>query len=116
MDARPPVQVLSERQGSLALCLYGLLGLGALRSLSCVRKLSFDWVPNWYHSGAPAQIGPSYAIAPDCLCSALLYFVQPEDSVRDCQPQYLLGRIVSLWRKSQCTPLALLARGPPPLS
>lgn len=113
----PPVTVLSDSQGSLTLCLYGLLGFGAFRSLSCVKKLSFGFVPDWYHSDAPSQIGHSYAIAPDCLCAAPVYcFIQPDGTARDCQPQYLGGMITSLWRQSQFTPLALTSRGPPSLA
>jgi hypothetical protein len=113
----PPVTILSDSQGSLTLCLYGLLGFGAFRSLSCAKKMSLGFLPDWYHSDAPAQIGHSYVISPDCLCAAPVYcFIQPDDPARDCHPQYFGGVIASLWRQSQFTPTTLASRGPPEVS
>ena len=110
----PPISILSDRQDSLVLCLYGLLGFGAFRSLSCVRKFSFAVIPDWYHSGGPAQIGHSLAIAPDCSVStAVCCPVQPDRPPRGLVPEYYAGTIESLWRKSQFTPTTLAARGPP---
>jgi hypothetical protein len=110
----PSVRILAEGQSSFALCLYGLLGFGAFRSLSCVRKVSLGAIPDWYHAGAPAQIGHSFALTPDCRCSTPEYcFVQPDTTPSDCQPRYYQGTITSLWRKSQFIPTLLASRGPP---
>jgi hypothetical protein len=112
-----PVPPLTEGQGSLSLCLYGLISFGVFRSASSIRKLSFGQIPDWYHTGGPSQIGHSFAISPDCLCSApVCCFIQPECGAEDCQPQYDRGTIASLLRKSQFTPTALASRGPPNLT
>jgi len=117
MDETQPVHLLSDSQSSLALCLYGLLGFGALRSASWMKRLSFTLIPDWYHTGGPSQIGHSFAISPDCLCPAPVYcFVQPDGIAADCLPQYYRGTIESLWRRSQFTPTALASRGPPSLT
>jgi hypothetical protein len=112
-----PVRLLAEGQGSLSLCLYGLIGLGAFRSGSWMKRLSFGVIPDWYHTGGPAQIGHSFAISPDCLCpTPVCCFVQPEGRADDGTPKYRQGTIVSLWRQSQFTPAVLASRGPPEVS
>jgi hypothetical protein len=108
-----PVCILSDGQDSLVLCLYALLSLGLCKSAPWVKKLSFGVVPGWYHDGGPFQIGHSYAASSDCLNSALVCFVQPDGVVRDRLPQYRRETMISLWRKSQFTPLVLASRGPP---
>ncbi len=110
----PPVSILSDQQDSLVLCLYGLLGFGAFRSLSCVRRFSFTIIPDWYHSGGPVQIGHSLVIAPDCQAStSVCCLVQPDPPSQDHLSDYHSGIIESLWRRSQFTPTTLAARGPP---
>ncbi len=109
-----PAQILTDRQNSLALCLYALLGLGLCRSAPFVKKLHVSCIPEWYHSGGPSQVGHSHAISPDCLCPAPVYcFVQADGATEDPTPQYRQKAIVSLWRKSQFTPAALASRAPP---
>jgi hypothetical protein len=112
-----PLQVLAGGPGSLNLCLYALLGLGLCRSAPLVKKLHLGCIPDWYHSDGPFQIGHSFAISPDCLCSAPVYcFIQPDGTVEDCLPQYYRGTIASLARKSQFAPTGLASRGPPCMS
>lgn len=112
-----PTEILTDRQNSLSLCLYALLSLGLCQSAPFVKKLHLGCIPDWYHSGGPYQIGHSFAISPDCFCSAPVYcFIQPDATVEDCLPQYYRGTIASLLRESQCTPTALGARGPPCMS
>jgi len=112
-----PAQILTDRQNSLSLCLYTLLGLGLCRSAPLVKKLHFDCIPDWYHTGGPFQIRHSLAMSPDCLCSAPVYcFIQPDGTAEDCLPQYYRGTIASLLRKSRFIPTALASRGPPCLS
>jgi hypothetical protein len=107
-------EILTDRQSSLGLCLYALLGLGLCHSAPLVKKFHFGCIPEWYHSGGPSQIGHSFAISPDCLSSAPVYcFVQPADAPDAPLPQYRWETVVSLWRESQFTPAVLAARGPP---
>jgi hypothetical protein len=114
-----PAQILADRQNSFSLCLYALFGLGLCRSAPFVKKFHFGCIPDWYHTGGPAQIGHSFAIAPDCLSPAPVHcFIQPDSiaGTENALPQYCRGTVVSLWRKSQFTPAVLASRGPPSLS
>ncbi len=110
-------QILTNGPGSLNLCLSALIGLGLCSSAHWVKRLSFGFVPEWYHNGGPFQIGHSYAVTPESLCPVpVCCFVQPVCTVEDSIPQYRLGTVVSLWRKSQFTPTVLVPRGPPNMS
>ena len=110
------LQILTNGQGSLNLCLSALIGLGLCSSAHWVKRLSFGFVPEWYHDGGPFQIGHSYAMMPGSFCPApVCCFIQPVCMVEDSLPQYRLRTIVSLWRKSQFTPVVLASRGPPPV-
>ena len=111
------LQILTNGQGSLNLCLSALIGLGLCSSAHWVKRLSFGFVPEWYHNGGPFQIGHSYAVTPESLCPAPAFcFIQPVCTVEDSLPQYRLGTVTSLWRKSQFTPTILVPRGPPNMS
>jgi len=108
------LQILTNGPDSFSLCLSALIGLGLCSSAHWVKSLSFGFVPEWYHNGGPFQIGHSYAVTPESLCPAPAFcFIQPVCTVEDSFPQYRLGTIVSLWRKSQFTPTILVPRGPP---
>ena len=110
-------QILTNGPGSLNLCLSALIGLGLCSSAHWVKRLSFGFIPEWYHDGGPFQIGHSYAVTPESLCPApVCCFVQPVCTVEDSLPQYRLGTVTSLWRKSQFTPTILVPRGPPNMS
>jgi hypothetical protein len=109
-----PLNVLSDEQNSLSLCLYALFSLGLCKSAPWVKKVSFGILPGWYHDGGPFQVGQSVAISPDCLDSAWAYcFIQPVRRGEDTMPQYRRETVVSLWRKGQFTPAAIASRGPP---
>ena len=109
-------QILTNGQGSFNLCLSALIGLGLCSSAHWVKRLSFSFVPEWYHDGGPFQIGHSFAVSPESLCPAPVYcFIQLVCTVEDSIPQYRLRTVVSLWRKSQFTPVVLASRGPPPV-
>ncbi len=113
------VQIASDRQNSLHLCLYALLTMGLGKSVPYVKKFSLGVVPQWYHDGGPFQIGHSHAIAPNCLDAAPVYcFIQPDGLLfaEDSSPRYRRGIVVSLWRQSQFTPSVLASRAPPSLS
>ena len=108
------LQSFTNGPGSLNLCLSALIGLGLCSSAHFVKKLSFSFIPEWYHNGGPSQIGHSYAVTPESLCSSPVYcFVQPVCTVEDSFIQYRLRTIVSIWRKSQFTPSVIASRGPP---
>jgi len=109
------LQSLTNGPSSLNLCLSALIGLGLCSSAHWVKKLSFGFVPEWYHNGGPFQIGHSFAVSPESLCPVPAFcFIQPVCTVEDSLPQYRLGTVVSLWRKSQLmTPTVLAPRGPP---
>ena len=108
-----PVPIVTDGQDSFSLCLYALLGLGLCKSAPLVKKFSFGYVPQWYHDGGPVQVGHSFAISPDCLCSAPACFVQPEGPAENPIPRHHFSAVVSRWRNSQFTPAVLASRGPP---
>lgn len=47
---------------STALFFCGLGSLGALKLTHSMRKLHFGHLPQWYHDGAPRQIGHAFAL------------------------------------------------------
>jgi len=105
---------LTDGASSFSLCLYALMGLGLVRSAPWVKKLSFGFVPEWCHDGGPFQIGHSHAVTANNLSlTPACCFFQPARVVEDLIPQYRLGTVVSLWRKSQFTSTVLAPRGPP---
>jgi hypothetical protein len=108
------LQILTNGQGSLNLCLSALIGLGLCSSAHWVKRISFGFVPEWYHNGGPFQIGHSYAVTPESLCPVpVCCFVQPVCTVEDSLPQYRLGTVTSLWRKSQFISDVIASRAPP---
>jgi len=105
---------LTSGPGSLNLCLSALIGLGLCSSAHWVKRLSFGFVPEWYHHGGPFQIGHSYVVTPESLCPApVCCFIQPVCTVEDLQPEYYWGTIASLLRNSQFTRSILAPRAPP---
>ena len=115
-EIQPP-KILTKKHDSLNLCLSALISLGLCSSVHWMKKHSFGFIPEWYHSGGPHQIGHSFAVTPDFLRTApVACFIQPVYTVEDSIPQYRLRTVVSLWRKSQFTPTILASRGPPDMS
>jgi len=109
--------ILTDGSNSLSLCLCALIGLGLCRSGHWVRKLSFGFVPEWYHSGGPFQIGHSHALMPNNLSlTPARCFIQPAFVSESLIPIYRLRTVESLWRKSQFASAVLIPRGPPHLS
>lgn len=109
-------QTLADGSDSLTLCLSALMGLGLCSSLHWVKRLSFGFIPEWYHNGGPFQIGHSHAIDPSTLCSMpACCFIQSVCTPQGIAPQYD-GTILSLWRESQFTPRVLGSRSPPDMS
>jgi len=111
------LQTLTSGPDSLKLCLSALISLGLCCSGHWVKKLSLGFVPEWYHEGGPFQIGHSHALMPGTLCPAhVCCFVQPYCTEDSHLPRYFLKTIISLWRKSQFTPIVIASRGPPDMS
>jgi hypothetical protein len=108
-----PAQVFANDRSSLELCLYALLGFGLCRSAPCLKKVHIGFVPDWFHSGGPQQIGHSHVLDWNSLSSPPVCLVQPECPVGMCSSQYGQGDNVSLWRESQFTPCVSAPRGPP---
>ena len=108
--------VLKDGRGSLDLCLYTLIGLGLFRSGHWVRRSSLGFIPEWYHSGAPQQIGYSHAVGPDAYCHVAVCFVQPDLMPDRLMPLYDQGTIPALVRTSQFIAAVLACRAPPSLS
>jgi hypothetical protein len=108
---------LKNEQSSLVFCLSALIGMGFCGSAHWMKKHSLGFIPEWYHSGGPAQIGHSFAISPDLLRTPPAFcFIQPVLDVEDSIEQFRLGIVISLWRKSQFTPNVLASRAPPDMS
>jgi hypothetical protein len=113
-DQVPHAIELTDGPGSASLCLYALMSLGLFSAPHWIKKLHIGHIPEWYHNGGPFQIGHSFAVSPESLCSVPVYcFVQPNDTAERLIPQYRLRTIVSSWRKSQFTPDLIASRGPP---
>ncbi len=107
----------TDGTGSFALCLYALVGLGLCQAAPWIKKLSFEFIPEWYHDGGPFQIGHSHAVTPETLYpTPACCFAQPACKVESLIPQYRQKTIMSLWRKSQFTPDEIASRGPPNMS
>jgi len=114
----PPVQIVADSgSSSVSLCLSALMSVGLFSSIHSARKLSFGFIPQWYHNGGPFQVGHSMAVCPNSVCSVpVCCFVQPILGVADIALQRHFGAVASLWRTSQFTPDLLAARGPPAFS
>ena len=110
-------KILTDGQSSVNLYLSALISLGLCSYAHCLKKLHSNFISEWHHSGGPFQIGHSIAVSPDSICPApVCAFIQPAHAAEDHVPQYRLGAIVSLWRKSQFTVTVLAPRGPPHIS
>lgn len=112
--APPTLQVLSHGPGSLNLCLYALIGLGLCQSGHWAKKSALGWVPDWYHSSAPDQIGHSHVVGPDTLRPIPLYcFIQPDDTPGDLSCPRRTDLFTSPRHPSQHTSATLPSRAPP---
>ena len=105
---------LTGGPGSFALCLYALIGLGLYQAAPWVKKIPFQFIPEWYHDGGPFQIGHSHAVMPETLYpTPACCFLQPACMVESNIQKYSQRTVISLWRKSQFTPDVIASRGPP---
>ncbi len=115
VDMPRPV-VLKEGRGSFGLCLYALVGLGLCHSGQRVRCSRLATFPDWYHSGAPRQVGGSHAIGPDARCVQTVCFVQPGLGVQRWSLHHDRRDFSSWLGRSQFIPSVLACRPPPRLS
>ncbi len=113
-DPRSPA-ILVDRQDSLSLCLYALLGFGVCRSAPWVRKLSLGGIPAWHRDGDPLWVGHRFAGSPDWFGSAsvLACCFQAGSGDFDLPPQYHWDTITCHWRIHQFSPSVVAPRGPP---
>lgn len=108
------LQISASDSGSCYLCLYTLIGLGLCSSVNRIKRISFGFIPEWYHDGGPNQIGHSYAVMPGSLRSIpICSFVQPEYIGENILTRYSRGIGISLLRNSQFVSDMLSSRGPP---
>lgn len=106
--------VLADERGSLTFCLYGLLGLGFLKSVPCGRRLPSWAITACCHNGRFLEIGPYLAASSDDLCIGSVCAAPPHGGAKPLPAFYRLGVIASLWRRSQFIPTIRIPRGPPP--
>jgi len=118
-DNEPPARTahsleLSGGPDSVSFCLYALMSLGLCSSPHWVKRLHLSHLPDWYHDGAPFQIGHSFAATPESLCRLqVCCYLPPDYTAEEFYLRVRLRSIVSCWRKSQYTPEGLVSRGPP---
>lgn len=105
---------LNNEPSSFSLCLSALLGMSFYGSVYWFKKHSLGFIPEWYHSGGPHQIGHSFAVTPDFISTApVICIIEPIYTADDFIPQYHQRAVISLWRESQFTPEQIASRGPP---
>lgn len=61
------IQQLPATPDSTLLLIWGLASIGLYHAGRSARHIHFDRAPDWYHSGAPQQIGHAYALSLDDL-------------------------------------------------
>ena len=68
---------LPPAPGSAALFLSALVSVGAWQLVRSARQISFSVVPEWYHTGGPAQVGHAVALDLDFGAMPLCRFAPP---------------------------------------
>lgn len=112
-----PLQVLTEKDDSLTLCLSALMSLGLCNSIPWTRKWVVRPLPRWYWSGCPGVYRPCLAISVILLHpEPTAPWDPPADPPQDAQAHSLSETTVPLWQESQSTLPVLTARGPPACS
>lgn len=107
----PAVRSLPPAPGSLTLFLSALGGMGAWQLGRSARRFHLGFIPDWYHTGGPVQVGHVSAINPDLTAPAVInLFHEPAGE----QPlRLLLRRALPLRFRTQCTPALATPRAPP---
>ena len=105
------VQVLPPPPDSASLFVSALLSIGAWQALRNARHVSLGTLPEWYHEGAPAQLGHSRAADPFHLAwPAMAAPWTPPP--RPCSPATHMGWDISR-PHALCFPPIPDRRGPP---
>ncbi len=109
-----PVQIAADSgQSSLSLCLSALVSLGLCTSMHSMKRLSFGFALQWYHTGGPFQVGHSIAVSLDTDCPVdVSCFVQPVHQDENTVPGHRSITVVSVC-KSQLKRDVIASRGPP---
>jgi hypothetical protein len=108
------LEILKADSGSRSLCLYTLIGMGLCSSVTWVKRMSFGFIPEWYHNGGPHQVGHSYAVMPGTLKPVPVgCFVQPDYTGESLLTRCYKEIDISFLRNSQFTKDTLFYRGPP---
>ena len=76
-SSRIATRELPPAPGSAALFLSALVSVGAWQLVRSARHISFSAVPEWYHTGGPAQVGHAVAIDLDFGAMPLCSFAPP---------------------------------------
>ena len=98
--------------GGATLFLMGVGCIGAVKLGRSARGLHLQFLPEWYHTGGPIQVGGVTAINPSLTAPAT---VSISDLPAGQSIQLLLRRAVSLRLRSQCNPALATPRAPPHL-
>ncbi len=98
---------------SAALYLSALLSAGAWHLGRSAKNLHLTDLPDWYHTGAPSQIGHVVAFDLDFSAPPLCCFEQP---VGERPFLYRVERDLEPRRDAQCSLIIAAPRGPPALS
>jgi hypothetical protein len=113
----PRLQVLTEKEDSLTLCLSALISLGLCNTVPWTYKWAVRGLPQYCWSGCPGMYRPCLAISVVLLHPEPMAPLDPlADPSQDAQAHNLLETTVPLWQESQSTLRVLAARGPPLIS
>ena len=110
-DGSATMHQLPPAPGGVAAVLSGLLTLGGIGAVRSARNIHLVALPDWYHAGAPAQIG--HTVVFDLTCDLLpLCRIQPLGQQSSVIPSGYGGDSPEHWAP-QSSPLASAPRGPP---
>lgn len=106
------VRTLRAGPSSAALCLAGMLSAGAWGVVRSVKVSHLGDLPEWYHSGAPHQIG--HAVPFDLFGDLPLCWHEQQLGQRPFL--YRVRRDIEPRRDAQCFLIIAAPRGPPAIS
>lgn len=108
------LNIMKPDSGSRSMCIYTLIGLGLCNSVTWVKKMSFGFIPEWYHDGGPHQVGHSHAVMPGTLKPVPVGCILQPDYIGESLLSRCYKEIgISFLRNSMFTKDTLFYRGPP---
>ena len=108
-----PMRVMAPPPSGAALCFSAFATLGLCHVLRNVRKLNFRHVPDWYHAGAPAQVG--HTVVFDFQLPSPAAVAPFGGGAIDDEPAFWgVWHERPLNRDRHCAPSPFAPRGPPP--